>query len=201
MSFEDRSSAEPAPTPQPEDGVGQAGIEICVWRPRNDLPTMRVFVAPRDLTDSDGNPLYATFQDASAVLCNIKGLLSHDGASFGAGYERDLFLAMQKEQYQGQWVVPPVAVLEELDNYLMKQPQGVHLAYSFGARTAGGRAVKTYGSCTPIASCGVQPSLIGGPPPDCSNTVRTVSLATGNKSWATELQSRTLWRAVRFAPA
>lgn len=172
------------------------GIYLGVWQPSPGDHTARyhVIAAPSDLADKHGHKLYTQYKIACHALARRRSLYGLPTGNLRTGYS--LIAALQTNQGFGQWVIPPIGVVEML--YALRQAG--QLPDTFGHTTSGGRVTRTYGSSSQLMSCPPKRSWDGKLPPDYSNTVRTLSMASGNKSWSHALRPLALYRPVFFIP-
>jgi len=103
------------------------GVYLGPWNPEDSngkllLPsrTLLVFVAREDLVDSDGNKIVMTFKRAAEEVGGLKNWHGHDGIDLKyENYRTSLDYAIKSGSVFGRWFIPPLELLNGMDNYLL----------------------------------------------------------------------------------
>jgi hypothetical protein len=100
---------------KPGDYVLGKGIYIGQWQrgDRDGTPlsaVFNVFAAPQDLQDDAGARVMLTYNDTLEHLSRLKDWKDHDGKAYAD--DKALFRALEDGSYDGEWVIPPLDVLE-----------------------------------------------------------------------------------------
>lgn len=74
----------------------------------------RLFAAPADLTAPNGHRLLLNYKAAAQEVAKIVDLCGHNGAYFES--DRDIYEALRKDSYGGEWFIPPKPFLDGWDD-------------------------------------------------------------------------------------
>ncbi len=109
---------QPATGPQIGQTVGDKGVFIGTWEPRDKKgkslgKVFNVYAAPEDLKDDDDEKLMLTFNDAAKRVASLKDFHGHDGGDYAS--DDALLKALRKDTYNGEWFIPPLEIMATKD--------------------------------------------------------------------------------------
>lgn len=99
--------------PKPGDSVPGEGIFLCRWSPVDqDSKSLgkifNVYAAPEDLTKT-----VVTYEEAVQLCASLKKWHGFDGGNYST--DKELYQALKRGHYEGQWVIPPCDLLLGVD--------------------------------------------------------------------------------------
>jgi hypothetical protein len=83
-----------------------------------NLGSFNIYAAPEDIKDEDGNNLLLSFNEAAEHVSDLEGYFGHDGGKYK--HDDDLYAAINANNYNGEWFVPPLKILQDVSMFRNK---------------------------------------------------------------------------------
>jgi hypothetical protein len=179
--------------PKPEHvgmQLGDRGVYLGTWTPtERDGSSIGknfyVFAAPMDLMDDSGEVLVAEFKETAQQVAALTNWNGHNGSPLAN--DQDLCTALKERKYGGEWVIPPLQIVNG-QNYNLKQEfPNNYFALKDYVPPKNAFLKNIYWSCTQYAYI---PTMV------CAASLRTGDLWCGE--WTLD---RNPCRVCRFEPA
>jgi hypothetical protein len=175
---------------EPGDVVEGQGIFLGKLEMKYSLPgkVFNVYAAPEDLKTREQEKAYLNYNDTVARVAELKKWHGHNGGSYETF--RDVFNALEKGSYKGEWFIPGMALLSG------REGNGQFSLYDCIYRHQNAGSFK-----------GTFDAAAAYPPHYWSSTVeegafvyypRQVDFATGKSSLQQQLHGKGLCRPVRL---